>query len=69
MPNGGALLLTMRSNEWGQAGEDAHGAMVSWHHDGAGDNTELIADAGITIILNDVDGLGNKKRQIILARS
>jgi cyclopropane fatty-acyl-phospholipid synthase-like methyltransferase len=69
MPNGGALLLTMRSDEWRQTGEDAHGATVAGNHEGADDNTELIEDAGFTIILNEIDGREDKEHQIILARS
>jgi 2-polyprenyl-3-methyl-5-hydroxy-6-metoxy-1,4-benzoquinol methylase len=69
MPNGGALLLTMRSDEWAQAGEDASGSIACLHHDGTDDNTELLEDAGFTIILNDIDASGSEKHQIILARS
>lgn len=69
MPNGGALLLIMRADEPGQAGEDGHGALASRHHDGAGDSTELLEDAGFTIILNETGALGDTKHRIILARS
>lgn len=69
MPKSGALLLAMRPDEWGQAGEDAAGAMVSLYHDSAGDNIELLEDAGFTILLNDIDASGDEKHQIILARS
>ena len=67
MPNGGALLLTMGSDERGQAGEDPAGSMAP--HDAADDNTELLEDAGFTILLNDIDASGGEKHQIILARS
>ena len=69
MPKSGALLLAMRPDEWGQAGKDAAGAMVPLYHDSAGDNIELLEDAGFTILLNDIDASGDKKHQIILARS
>jgi trans-aconitate methyltransferase len=68
MPNGGALLLRMRLDEPGQAGETAHGANAS-RQAGAGDSTELLEDAGFTIILKESGGPGAKTHQIILARS
>ena len=68
MPNGGALLLTMGTDQRGQPGEDTRGAMASWPPDDAGDNTELVEDAGFTIVLNDIVGPDDEKHQIILAR-
>jgi cyclopropane fatty-acyl-phospholipid synthase-like methyltransferase len=69
MPNGGALLLSMRADYWRQDEEVDRRAMASCHRDGVGDNTELVEDAGFTIMLNGIDGQGDKKHQIILARS
>jgi cyclopropane fatty-acyl-phospholipid synthase-like methyltransferase len=69
MPNGGALLLTMRADGWRHPGEGSPGASASWHHDGAGGNTQLVEDAGFRIVLNDVCGSGDEKHQVILARS
>jgi SAM-dependent methyltransferase len=57
MPNGGAVLVTLRLDEPGHTG------------DSAGDNTELLEGAGFTIVLSDTGGAGDTKRQIILARS
>ena len=69
MPNGGALLLAIGTDDWGQPGEDTRGTRASWHHGDAGDNTELVEDAGFTIILHEIDGPDDEKHQIILARS
>jgi cyclopropane fatty-acyl-phospholipid synthase-like methyltransferase len=69
MPNGGALLLAMGTDAWGHPGDDTRRTMASWHHDDAGDNTELVEDAGFSIILNDINGSDDEKHQIILARS
>jgi cyclopropane fatty-acyl-phospholipid synthase-like methyltransferase len=69
MPNGGALLLTMRPGKWSQSGEGTPSASASWHHDGAGGNAQLVEDAGFRIVLNDVCGSGDEKHQVILARS
>jgi cyclopropane fatty-acyl-phospholipid synthase-like methyltransferase len=69
MPNGGALLLTMRLDGWRQPGEGPPGASASWHHDGAGGNTQLVEDAGFSIVLNEIYGSGDEKHQVILARS
>jgi SAM-dependent methyltransferase len=69
MPSGGALLLGMRPDEGGPAGDDAGGTATSSLHDGTGDNTVLLEATGFTILLDDIDGSGDEKRQIILARS
>jgi cyclopropane fatty-acyl-phospholipid synthase-like methyltransferase len=69
MPNGGALLLAMAPREKEGIEEDARGGTALWSYDGADSNTEIIESAGFTIILNDFDGAGNEKYQIILARS
>lgn len=69
MPNGGALLLALASGEREGIEEDARGGTAIWTHHGADSNTEIIEGAGFTIILNDIDGSGDEKYQIILARS
>ena len=69
MPNGGALLLAMRPDEGKQAGEAAHSARAPWDQDDAGDNTAEVEDVGFTIILNEIDALGDANRQTILAHS
>jgi cyclopropane fatty-acyl-phospholipid synthase-like methyltransferase len=69
MPNGGALLLTMRTDPWGHAGDDTRGTRASWDHDDAGDNTEWVEEAGFTIIGTSIAGPDDVQHQIILARS
>ena len=69
MPNGGALLLTMRPGGWRHPGQGVLGASASWHHDDAGGNAHLVEDAGFSIILNEICGSGDEKHQVILARS
>lgn len=69
MPNGGALLLAMRPDEGKHAGEAAHSARSPWDQDDAGDNTAEVEDVGFTIILNEIDALGDANRQTILAHS
>jgi hypothetical protein len=59
----------MRPDEGGPAGDDAGGTATSSLHDGTGDNTVLLEATGFTILLDDIDGSGDEKRQIILARS
>ena len=69
MPNGGALLLTMRSDGWRQPGDGAPGASASWHHAGVGSSAHVVEVAGFSIVLNDNYGSGDDKHQVILARS
>jgi cyclopropane fatty-acyl-phospholipid synthase-like methyltransferase len=68
MPNGGVILLTMGPGEWKGTEEDFHGANMFWSHYGADKNRELIENAGFKINLNEIDGSGNEKHQIIIAR-
>ena len=69
MPNGGALLLTMRSDGWRQRGQGVLGASASRHHDDAGGATQLVEDAGFSIVLNHIYGSGDETHQVIMARS
>jgi 2-polyprenyl-3-methyl-5-hydroxy-6-metoxy-1,4-benzoquinol methylase len=69
MPNGGALLLALSSDDRGQAGEDARSARASRHPADVGDNTEVLEDAGFTVRADDVGGGGQEKYHIVLARS
>jgi cyclopropane fatty-acyl-phospholipid synthase-like methyltransferase len=69
MPTGGALLLALRSDDRGRGGDDARSALASRHPAGVCDNTEVLEDAGFTIIVDDVGGGGQEKYHIVLARS
>ena len=69
MPNGGALLLAMRTEEPRQAGELARGAVPVSRDESEDDNTDLIEDAGFTIMLTEIGGPADTRRRIVLARS
>jgi SAM-dependent methyltransferase len=69
MPKGGALLLALKSHDRGRGGDDARCALVSRHPAGVCDNTEVLEDAGFSVIVDDVGGGGQEKYHIVLARS
>ena len=68
MSNGGALLVAVAPRER-EGIEDARGETALRSQDGADSNTEIIERAGFATILNEIDGSGDEKYQIILARS
>ncbi|HSW97091.1 MAG TPA: class I SAM-dependent methyltransferase [Candidatus Saccharimonadales bacterium] len=68
MPNGGALLITMGASEW-EGKENFHGAEMFWSHYGAEKNSEMVEKAGFEIVLNEIDGSGGEKHQVIIAKS
>ncbi|HEX6510175.1 MAG TPA: class I SAM-dependent methyltransferase [Chloroflexota bacterium] len=69
MPNGGALLLTLRSDGWSPPGNGAPDASASGHPDGAGGTVQLVEDAGFRSVLHDIYGSGEEKHQVVLACS
>lgn len=69
MTNGGALLLALRADDRGRGGDDGLSALASRHPAGVYDNTEILEDAGFTVIVDDVGGRGQEKYHIVLARS
>jgi hypothetical protein len=64
MPDGGALLLALRSHDRRRGGDDARNALASRHPAGVGDNTEVLEDAGFAIVVDDVGGGGQEKGEV-----
>ncbi|MGH2585202.1 MAG: class I SAM-dependent methyltransferase [Dehalococcoidia bacterium] len=67
LPEGGLLLVTMGASDWEGTEEDFHGARMYWSHYGSETNRRLIEVAGFTILLDEIDGSGGERHQVVLA--
>lgn len=64
----GYLLITMGSTEWEGKERDFHGTEMYWSHYDSEKNRELVEKAGFEILIDEIDGTGNEKHQVILAK-
>lgn len=64
----GYLLITMGSSEWEGKEADFHEAEMFWSHFDSRKNRELVEKAGFEVLVDEIDGTGGEKHQVILAR-
>lgn len=67
MPGGGALLVTMRANDWEGTEEDFQGAKIFWIHYDAERNREIVERTGFTIVYKEIATTGGERHAVILA--
>jgi len=67
LPEGGLLLVTMGASDWEGTEEDFHGARMFWSHYGNEANRRLIEATGYAILLDEIDGSGGERHQVVLA--
>ncbi|MDE2588398.1 MAG: class I SAM-dependent methyltransferase, partial [Patescibacteria group bacterium] len=67
LPNGGALLVTMGVGDNPGAEETFQGVPMFYSFFPPEKNTQLIASAGFSIVVNEIDTTGGEKHQVILA--
>jgi cyclopropane fatty-acyl-phospholipid synthase-like methyltransferase len=68
LPKGGLLLITMGSDDWVGSENDFHGAKMYWSQYDSKKNSELVSQAGFTIVIDEIDHSGNENHQVLLAR-
>lgn len=67
LPRGGWLLVTMGDTEW-EGTTVFHGAPMWCSQYGAKKNCELVEKAGFRVALNEIDGRGGERHQVIMAQ-
>lgn len=67
LPTGRYLLVTMGFSEW-EGTEDFHGTQMHWSHFSHEKNTEIVANSGFEIVLDEIDASGDERHQVIVAK-
>jgi cyclopropane fatty-acyl-phospholipid synthase-like methyltransferase len=65
---GGVMLITMEAGEWEGFEDDFHGARMYWSHFGSATNVELVENAGMQVLLSEIDHSGGERHQVIIAQ-
>ena len=65
---GGVMLVTMGAGEWEGFEDDFHGARMYWSHFGSATNVELVEQAGMKVLLSEIDRFGDERHQVIIAQ-
>ena len=65
---GSLLLITMGSYDWEGKEENFYGTEMFWSHYGPEINRKLVQNAGFEVFVDEIDGTGNERHQILLAR-
>ena len=65
---GGVMLVTMGAGEWEGTDDDFHGARMYWSHFGSATNVELVEQAGMKVLLSEIDHSGDERHQVIIAQ-
>lgn len=64
----GLLLITMGSSNWVGKENDFFGGEMSWSHYDASTNLDLIKQAGLQIVFEEIDKSANERHLVVLAR-
>jgi len=62
------MLITMGSSEWEGKEQDFHGVEMYWSHYNSKKNHIMLEKAGFEVLLDEIDGAGNERHQVLLAR-
>jgi cyclopropane fatty-acyl-phospholipid synthase-like methyltransferase len=65
---GGYMLITMGASDWEGKEADFFGGEMYWSHYGAKKNRELVEKIGFDVLLDEIDGSGGEKHQVLLAK-